>query len=103
VGNAQNEIKRTKKRTHKIRKTVLSLLLIVFLISLTLFIGVISGLIGIHFPQLTGTYAVGRISYDLLDASRKEPFLNNPHAKREIVVTGLCCENGKDAVNSTVF
>jgi hypothetical protein len=29
----------------------------------------------------------GRINYDLLDASRQEPFLNNPHTKREIIVT----------------
>jgi len=60
---------------------------IVSLLILTLWLGVITGLIGIHFPQLTGTYAVGRISYDLLDPSRKEPFLNNPRAKREIMVT----------------
>ena len=87
MSNAQNEIKRTKKGTHKIRKIVLSLLLLVFLITLTLYLGVTSGLIGIHFPRLTGNYAVGRINYDLIDPSRKEPFLNNPHTKREIMVT----------------
>ena len=87
VNNAQNDSIRTKKRGNTIRKTLLSLLLLVFLIGLTLSLGVISGLIGIHFPQLTGSYAVGRINYDLLDPSRKEPFLNNPHARREIMVT----------------
>jgi dienelactone hydrolase len=86
VSNTQNNSIRTKKRGNTIRKTVFSLLL-VFLIGLTLSLGVISGLIGIHFPQLTGSYAVGRINYDLLDPSRKEPFLNTPHARREIVVT----------------
>ena len=85
--NAQPDSIRTKKRGNKIRKTALSLLVIVSLLILTLWLGVITGLIGIHFPQLTGTYAVGRISYDLLDPSRKEPFLNNPRAKREIMVT----------------
>ena len=78
MSTTQNNGKRTQKRTHKLRNTVISLLLLVFLISLTLLLGVISGLIGIHFPQLTGSYAVGRISYDLLDPSRKEPFLNTP-------------------------
>jgi hypothetical protein len=87
MSNAQNNSKRTQKRTHTIRKIVLSILLIVVLLSLTLFLSVITGLIGIHFPQLTGIYTVGRINYDLLDASRQEPFLNNPHAKREIMVT----------------
>lgn len=87
MSNAQNEIKRTKKRTHKIRKTVLSLLLIVFLMSLTLCLGVISGLIGIHFPQLTGSYAVGRANYDLVDPSRQETFGKDPKARRAIVMT----------------
>lgn len=87
MSNAQNEIKRTKKRTHKIRKTILSLLLIVFLISLTLYLGVISGLVGIHFPQLTGSYAVGRADYDLIDPSRHETFGKDPKARREIMVT----------------
>jgi dienelactone hydrolase len=87
VSNAQNEIKRTKIRTHKIRKTVLSLLLIVFLISLTLYLGVTSGLIGIHFPQLTGSYAVGRANYDLVDPSRQETFGKDPKARRAIVMT----------------
>src|SRR5215472_5052855 len=85
--NAQPDSIRTKKRGNKIRKTALSLLVIVSLLILTLWLGVITGLIGIHFPQLTGSYAVGRISYDLLDPSRQEPFLNNPRAKREIMVT----------------
>ena len=78
MSNAQNKSKRTQKRTHTIRKIVLSILLIVVLLSLTLFLGVITELIGIHFPQLTGSYAVGRINFDLLDASRQEPFLNTP-------------------------
>ena len=87
MSNAQNNSINTKKRSHEIRKAVLALLSLVFLLGLTLLVGVFTGLIGIHFPQLTGPYAVGRISYDLLDASRKEPFLNDPHAKREIMVT----------------
>src|SRR5215470_9142811 len=87
MNNAQNEIKQTKKRTHKLRKIVLSLLLIVFLLSLTLCLGVISGLIGIHFPQLTGTYAVGRANYDLVDPSRQETFGPDAQARREIMVT----------------
>jgi predicted dienelactone hydrolase len=87
VSIAQNKSKRTRKRIHRIRKIGLTFLVIVFLLSFTLFLGVTSGLIGIHFPQLTGAYAVGRINYDLLDASRQEPFLNNPHARREIMVT----------------
>lgn len=87
MSNAQNEIKRTKKRTHKLRKTILSLLLIVFLISLTLYLGVISGLVGMHFPQLTGSYAVGRANYDLIDPSRQETFGKDPKARREIMVT----------------
>jgi predicted dienelactone hydrolase len=88
VSIAQNKSKRTQKRApHTIRKIVLTLLLLVFLLSLTLFLGVVSGLIGIHFPQLTGSYAVGRINYDLLDPSRQEPFINNPHAQRKIMVT----------------
>src|SRR6266567_868884 len=87
VSNAQNKSIRTKKRGNTIRKTLLSLLLLVFLIGLTLSLGVITGLIGIHFPQLTGSYAVGKINYDLLDPSHQEPFLNNPHAQRKIMVT----------------
>lgn len=87
MSNAQANSIRTNKRTHKIRKIVLSILLILVLLGLTLSLGVITGLIGIHFPQLTGSYAVGRINYDLLDPSRKEPFLNDPHARREIMVT----------------
>jgi dienelactone hydrolase len=87
VSNAQNNTKRTIKRSHTIRKIVLSILSIPVVLSLTLLLGVITGLIGIHFPQLTGKYAVGRINYDLLDPSRQEPFLNNPHSRREIMVT----------------
>ncbi len=87
MSKTQNEIKRTKKRTHKLRKIVLSLLLIVFLMSLTLYLGVISGLIGIHFPQLTGTYAVGRANYDLVNPSRQETFGKALKARRAIVMT----------------
>ncbi|HEX6553313.1 MAG TPA: hypothetical protein VF026_11165 [Ktedonobacteraceae bacterium] len=87
MSTAQNEFKRTPKGTHKLRKTALALLLIVLLMSLTLSLGVISGLIGIHFPQLTGSYAVGKANYDLVDPSRREPFGSDAQARREIMVT----------------
>jgi len=87
MSKTQNEFKQTQKRTHKLRKIVLSLLLIVFLVSLTLYLGVISGLLGIHFPQLTGSYAVGRANYDLVDPSRHETFGKDPKARRAIVMT----------------
>src|SRR5215472_17468460 len=88
VSIAQNQSKRAQKRTpHTIRKIVLTLLALVFLLSLTLFLGVVTGLIGIHYPQLTGSYAVGRINYDLLDPSRRATSLKNPRTRREIVVT----------------
>lgn len=39
------------------------------------------------FPPLTGSYHVGRVEYDWVDPSRQEIFVNDPHARREIVVT----------------
>lgn len=39
------------------------------------------------FPPLTGPYPVGRVEYDWVDLSRQEIFVNDPHVRREIVVT----------------
>jgi predicted dienelactone hydrolase len=86
MNNVQTKVIRTKKLT-KTWKIVLSILLVVFLFTLTLYLGVVSGLLGVTFPKLTGAYAVGRVSYDLIDPSRKETFINNPGARREIMVT----------------
>ncbi|MDQ2714225.1 MAG: hypothetical protein M3Z08_04890 [Chloroflexota bacterium] len=77
---------RTKK-LKTARKILFSILLVILLLILALSLGMVSGLVGVTFPQLTGTYAVGRINYDLVDPSRREIFITNPDAKREIMVT----------------
>ncbi len=69
------------------RKKLLSIPMIGVLIVLVLSVAVPNRLIGINFPQLTGSYVVGRANYDLTDPSRKEVFGSDPNAKREIVIT----------------
>ncbi len=71
----------------RIRKIALSILVVVVLLSLTLALGALTGVLGVHFPPLTGPYAVGRVNVDLVDASRAETFSNDPNAHRAIVVT----------------
>ena len=42
---------------------------------------------GLEFPQTTGPYQIGRASYHLVDASRKEIFTAEPDDVRELMVT----------------
>jgi predicted dienelactone hydrolase len=37
-------------------------------------------------PALTGTYAVGRVTYDFVDAARQDPFLTDSKPSRELSV-----------------
>ena len=69
------------------RKIFFSILSAVLLIGLLLSLAVVSGVLGVNFPKPTGAYSVGRVNYDLVDASRHEIFSNDPNALREIVVT----------------
>ncbi len=70
-----------------LRKTLLYVLSTIVLVIPLAYAGISSDVIGINFPELTGKYAVGRASYDLIDSSRKEIFGSDPKAAREIVVT----------------
>lgn len=70
-----------------LRKVFLTILASGVLILLVLSMAVTNRLIGIDFPKLTGSFSVGRASYDLTDPSRKEIFGSDPNADREIVVT----------------
>jgi predicted dienelactone hydrolase len=44
-------------------------------------------LIGFDFPRLSGSYAVGRANYDVVDGSRPETFGSDPKARRAFVMT----------------
>ncbi len=80
-----------KSRKHSVRKVALkvalALLVGVVLVGSTLTLGVATGVLGVHFPALTGRFSVGRVNVDLVDVSRAETFGNNPSAHRAIVVT----------------
>src|SRR5512144_1613211 len=69
-----------------LRKILLYVLTMVVLAIPLLYAGIVNNVIGIDFPQLSGSYPVGRASYDLVDPSRKEIFDSDPNADREIVV-----------------
>lgn len=88
--NAQRAVA-PKTRVRRVRTIVLrvalALLIGVLLLGLTLTIGVATGALGVHFPALTGRFAVGRVNVDLVDTSRTEIFGNDSRAHRAIVVT----------------
>ncbi len=69
------------------RKSLLSIPIIGVLIVLVLSVAVPNRLIGINFPQLTGSNPVARANYDLTDPSRKELFGSDSNANRQIVIT----------------
>jgi predicted dienelactone hydrolase len=80
-----------KTRLRRVRamafKIALALLAGVTLVAVILTLGVATGALGVHFPALTGRFAVGRANVDLVDTSRRELFGSDPSAHRAIVVT----------------
>jgi dienelactone hydrolase len=75
------------KRFPRLRKILLWCLGIAMVVVILLFLGVVSGIIGVHLPRPSGPYAVGRAHYDLIDPQRREMFVDDPSARREIVAT----------------
>ena len=69
------------------KKILIVIPLAVLLVGLLLYLAVLSGILGVNLPKLTGSYSVGRVNYDLEDTSRHETFVNDPNKWREIVVT----------------
>ena len=70
-----------------LRKIFFYILAIGLLTILIIYALIDNKLIGFDFPKLTGSYSVGKASYDFTDPSRKDIFGNDPKANREIVVT----------------
>jgi len=66
-----------------------------FVIGLTVGLGVLALALAIalpiilpvfHFPQPSGPYAIGTLTYHWIDTSRHEIFSTDPHARRELMV-----------------
>ena len=71
----------------KILRALLVIGVVILLGSLALYVAAASKLIGVDFPQLTGSYTVGRANYDLVDQSRQETFGTDLGARRAFVMT----------------
>jgi dienelactone hydrolase len=70
----------------RIRRFLLWSLCLLLAAAFALFLGVVTGTLGVHLPTPAGPYPVGRKNYDLVDPARKEAF-TEADAPREIAVT----------------